>query len=409
MYAATVLTSGIGFIYWAAAARLFSTRAVGYGSSAVSAMMFLGTIGMLGLGTVLIAELARDRDGAPGLVTACLLASTGVSVALGLAYAVLAPLLDGAVSPMFDSPLRTLVFAAGVGFTAVTAVLDEALVGRLQGGLQLQRNAVFAVLKVALVLLGAGAFARGDSLGIVASWGLSAALSLGWVAIVLSRRGLALRALRPDWKVLRSLGRTAVIHHMINLAVLIPPLVLPILVTILVSPEANAVYYASWMIVSFLFLVPVHLSTVLFAVAAADAEVLRKKLRFTLVISSVVGLVGCVALFAGAPLLMRMFGPGYVKTGTAIIRILTFGYFPFVLKVHYIAVSRVRGNLSKAALWLTAGSVLELVVSSLCGVTYGVTGVAAGLFATLTVEGAIAAFPVLRTAFYDGGRVLPAT
>lgn len=74
LLATTGVTSVLGFVYLAIAARLCSERAVGYGSAAVSAMTLLGTIGMLGMGTVLIGELPRRRPRA-GLVSAALIAS----------------------------------------------------------------------------------------------------------------------------------------------------------------------------------------------------------------------------------------------------------------------------------------------------------------------------------------------
>ena len=62
LVATTGITAALGFAYWAIAARLFDQRAVGYGSAAVSAMTLIGTIGMLGMGTVLIGELPRRRQ-----------------------------------------------------------------------------------------------------------------------------------------------------------------------------------------------------------------------------------------------------------------------------------------------------------------------------------------------------------
>src|ERR1700729_2173116 len=59
LLATTAVSSALGFGFWALAAHLFSQRAVGLGSAAVSAMTVLGTIGMLGLNTVLIGELPR--------------------------------------------------------------------------------------------------------------------------------------------------------------------------------------------------------------------------------------------------------------------------------------------------------------------------------------------------------------
>ncbi|MFN2199238.1 MAG: hypothetical protein ACK2UW_24180, partial [Anaerolineales bacterium] len=39
------VTSGLGFIYWWVAARLFAVDAVGFASAAISAMMLLGNLG----------------------------------------------------------------------------------------------------------------------------------------------------------------------------------------------------------------------------------------------------------------------------------------------------------------------------------------------------------------------------
>src|SRR5262249_55428525 len=60
--ATTGLTSAFGFGYWIYAARVFPQEAVGYGSAAISAMTLLGTVGMFGLGTMLIGELPRRRS-----------------------------------------------------------------------------------------------------------------------------------------------------------------------------------------------------------------------------------------------------------------------------------------------------------------------------------------------------------
>ena len=45
----TVLTATFGFFYWLFAANKFPPEAVGFASASISAMMLLGTIGVLGL------------------------------------------------------------------------------------------------------------------------------------------------------------------------------------------------------------------------------------------------------------------------------------------------------------------------------------------------------------------------
>src|SRR6202020_1173592 len=101
---------------------------------------------------------------------------------------------------------------------------------------------------------------------------------------------------RPDWGVLRALGRTTLAHNWLNLALVAPYSLIPVLVTVIVSPAANAAFYAAWMLSGFLKIVPTHLSTVLFAIAAADPQVIARKLRFTLRLSLLIGLPGMVIL-----------------------------------------------------------------------------------------------------------------
>src|ERR1700730_3231766 len=64
--ATTGLTSIFGFVFTVVAARSFSPNAVGWGNAAINAMQLFGTIGMLGLNTMLIGELpkrSRDKGG----------------------------------------------------------------------------------------------------------------------------------------------------------------------------------------------------------------------------------------------------------------------------------------------------------------------------------------------------------
>ncbi len=112
LFGATAVTSLVGLAFWAVAARLFPERAVGYGSAAISAMSLLGTIGMLGLGTVLIGELPR-RSPRAGLVSAALLASGLGSLLLGAVFSMTAPLLSTSMSGVTGTVGEAALFTVG--------------------------------------------------------------------------------------------------------------------------------------------------------------------------------------------------------------------------------------------------------------------------------------------------------
>ena len=59
----TVVTSGLGFVFWAVAAHITTTEVVGRSAAVVSAMQLITTFCTLGLHTLLIAEL-QNHTGA---------------------------------------------------------------------------------------------------------------------------------------------------------------------------------------------------------------------------------------------------------------------------------------------------------------------------------------------------------
>jgi O-antigen/teichoic acid export membrane protein len=400
LVATTGLASLLGFGYWALAARLFSQRSVGYGSAAVSAMTLLGTIGMLGMGTVLIGELPR-RSSRGGLVSAALIAASVGSLVLGVGFAILAPHVSGRFSNISGTLTEAAVFVAGVALTAVSLVFDQATIGLMRGGLQLSRNALFAVIKLAALPAAAIVFHDGLGLGITLSWAAGIALSLVLTAIrlVLARTSILPR---PDWGVLRSLGRTALAHNWLNLSITVPQTLIPVLVTVIVSPSANAAFYAAWTLSGLLKIIPTHLSTVLFAVAAADPQVIARKLRFTLRLSLLIGLPGMAALALSGHLILGLFGPSYARAATVPLLLLVIGYLPSIPKVHYMAVCRATGRVPRAAAVLTGAAVAEVAAAAAGGSAGGLTGLSEALLVVFFIEGLVTVVPVLRAALGQG-------
>lgn len=401
LVASTGMASLLGILYWMVATRLFSQQSVGYGSAAVSAMTLLGTIGMLGLGTLLIGELPR-RGARAGLVAAALLTCGLGALAIGLGFAVVAPRVSVNFAHMIGTPYRGALFAVGVAVTAVTLVFDQATIGLMRGGLQFWRNMAFAVVKV-LVLPAAAVIARDRAgIGITSSWVAGMALSLVLVAIGLRLAGEPVLP-RPEWGVLRGLGKIAMAHNWLNLAMTMPFYLLPVLATVIVSPAANAAFYIAAMLTTFLFIVPAHLSTVLFAVAAADPGVVARKLRFALRVSFLIGIPGMAAAILGAHFALGQFGKGYTEA-TVPMWLITLGYPAAVPKSLYIAVCRAAGRIPRAAVVLTACSCLEMAAAAAGGAAGGLYGLSAALLAVRYGEALVTTPPVLRAAFGRGRR-----
>jgi len=410
--ATTGVTSGLGFVYWAVAARLFTVQDVGYGSAAISAMTLLGTFGMLGLGTLLIGELPR-RPSPGGLVAAALLFSSLASLVLGIGFAVIGPLFSSRFSDIGGSIGRAGLFSSGVAVTALTLVLDQATIGLLRGGLQFSRNIAASLIKVAVLPAAALMFHEGLGVGLVASWVAGTVISL-IVVMIRIWRTRALIFHRPDWILLRKLGKTTLAHNWLNLSIAIRQSIIPVLVAVVISPSANAAFYAAWMLAGFLAVVPAHLSTVLFAVTSADVDAVADKIRFTLRVSFFIGVPGMLIMAILARPLLSVFGPHYVAAGTLPLLTLIVAYVPGVARAHYIAVYRIRGRMGHAAAVMWVVMALEIIASVIGGREYGLVGLSVALVAVRIAEGLVTAPAVIATArrrgrHRRGGFVTPRT
>ncbi|MGD0698873.1 MAG: lipopolysaccharide biosynthesis protein [Trebonia sp.] len=395
--ATTGLTSVFGFVFWIVAAREFSPQAVGYGSAAISAMMLLGTVGMFGLGTVLIGELPRRRDRG-GLIAAALIATGLGSLILGCLFPLVAAAFGAHFPELTGTVTRLLIFAVGVGLTGVSLVFDEATIGLMRGGVQLSRNLVMSLSKLAVLPLVAIALHDMFGVGLILSWVIGTTVSLAVAASLLKRSGSRIFH-RPDWGLLRGLSKMVMAHNWLNLAIATPPKLIPALVIIVVSPSANAAFYIAFMLASFLFMVPLHLSTVLFAIASASPELIAEKLRFVLRLSLIIGLPAMALLAIGAHFTLGIFGSNYSHLATVPLWLLIIGYIPGLPKSQYIAVCRATGRVTKAAIVLTIAMCCELGAVIIGGKLGGLNGLVIGYTIVVFIEGFVTAPTVLRAAY----------
>lgn len=411
LMASTVVTSGLGFVYWWLAARAFPAEAVGAASTAVAAMTLIGTLGMAGMGTLLIAELPRVRAGRGGdLIATCLLVAAGAATAGGLIYVGVVRAAVAGLREALGSPMWTGLLVVAIAVNAVALVLDEALIGLLAGTAQLLRNTYFAVGKLVLlaVLAVCGVAVGGGE--IFATWVAGILLSFLLLALSPRCRG-RLSRVRPRPSMLRGLRQRAFEYNLLNMALFLPRAALPLVVTAVLSTRATAGFYTAWMIASFLAMVPATLATTLFAVTAtgavgpgevsmgrAAAIVLRSKTRMALFVSVVAGVPASLSLAALAGPVMGLFGREYAALASGALAILALSYLPTVFRQLYVALARVRGFVRVATALAVVGGAGELIAAWYGGSYGDLTRLTAGYAGVVAVEGLVMAPVVLRAA-----------
>src|SRR5207249_4307121 len=118
----------------------------------------------------------------------------------------LAPYASAEFLPLRASIGDILISAIGVSFTAITLVLDQALIGLLSGGLQLWRNTFFAITKLVALFLASFWLSYAAGITIYATWALGNAFSLAALAGVALWEGKwSGKVHLPQWGLLRKL------------------------------------------------------------------------------------------------------------------------------------------------------------------------------------------------------------
>jgi O-antigen/teichoic acid export membrane protein len=386
LLATTGITTLLGLAFWWLAAHLVPVSAVGYGSAAISAMTLVSTFGMAGLNTVLIAHLARRPRDSNGLLAAALCTSAMISAALAVGFWLVAGVLFPQMAPYLHSGPEAGLFIAGSAVTGAALVLDEALLGMIGGSPQLWRNSVFAVAK--LVVLAGLVILWHDELGtpILAAWAAGTAVSLVPVVFLLRRRGVRL-LVRPQWRALRRIGRASVANTWLNNALQVPVLATPILVTGLLTAADGGAFYVASTVVMVGVMLPYHFTTALYAASTADPGGLAAKVRMTLTICLLGGLAGVPLVIICAHPLLRMFGAEYAAQATTPLQLMIGGYFGSVLKNHYIALCRISGHITKAAVFATVTLVIRLAAVVAGAIAGGLIGVSLALLVVMCAEG----------------------
>jgi O-antigen/teichoic acid export membrane protein len=360
---------------------------------------------MMGLGTLLIGELPRRRDEAGSLISSSLIIAAAAGGGLGILFALLAPLLSDDLKPLSEGAGSVAVFGLGVLLTAISLVLDQALIGLMRGGLQFGRNVIFAVSKLALLwAVGLMAAEEVTGLAIYVVWAAGNILSLVLLIWTALRHRASISSIRPRLTLVWDLGRFAFQHHLLNLSLQTPSLTLPLIVTAVISAEANASFYAAWMVANFVFYVPLALSMALYADSAAKPAELARKARLTLTLSFALGIMATLLFFVGADFILGIFGEEYAAQAASALRILALGIFPLAIKNHYIANCQVNRRVGRAAKYMWAGTCFELSLATAGASLGGLAGLSLAWVLAVSVE----ALLTLPTVYHLVARSRPA-
>jgi len=209
------------------------------------------------------------------------------------------------------------------------------------------------------------------------------------------RRSLGRYRYRPGLTPLtmRRLLVTGLPNHALTLTERAPGLMLPIVVTELISPAANAAWYVAWMMAWVVFIIPIQVGLTTFAEAARRPASLASFVRHAIRSSLLLGGAAALALAAVAPYILSILGSDYASAGTTPLRILVLAVIPLAFVQAYFVTCRSTGRLAEATSVGLASGAFGVVGAALAATAYGLDGMAV---VWLVTQAATAAWAVCR-------------
>ncbi|EIV95672.1 lipopolysaccharide biosynthesis protein [Frankia sp. QA3] len=404
-------TSLLGAVFWSMAARTFSVEAVGVGAAAVSSMTVLGTIGMLGLGTLLMVHLPHlPEDRRLALVRVCLVLVMAAGFGLGLSWAICSRWLSTTLQPIGHSPVTIAIFALGVAGFAVTTTLDYAILRAASGAIQLIRNLLAAVVRAGLLAVFALTGLR-TGMHLYATWLVASVVSLPVCYKYFRRpryRNSRRQSRRTGLAELQSIRGEVAGNYVLSLALTVPTLILPVIAALTTSSADTARFSTARLAASFLFVIPYALPTALLAHTGRAVEDARDKMRLTIPLGLLIS-IGLAALTAPtAKLVLSPFGENYTDDSSInAFRILALATIALVIKDHYVTLRRVQGRMAAAARLIVCGTMIEIALAAGGGHLFGTTGLCVGWVCAVFLEAIVVAPMVLSVWRRDAARPSP--
>jgi len=314
----TLITSALGVLFWAGAARWYEPDRVGLANASLSAATLAATVAQLSLGLVFIRYLPRAGCYTGWIIRRVYLVVTGAALTAGLLSAWW---LSGS-EYVNDAP-EVALFVIGVVALALFAVQDSALLGLGKSKLVPVENGLFALIKLALLPLFAGITLVS---GIFAAWILTALATVivvsTYILLVAGPHHAAAATEHVALPSRRVLWPQLIGQYAANLSSQIGILGVPILVTAVLGPTQNGYLAIAWLIaVSFSALCGNVAQSFTYHTRRGDPVTLQSFRRYAGMMLLIGGGGGLVTLIA-APLILQILAPGYQHESTSALRLI---------------------------------------------------------------------------------------
>lgn len=381
LMANSVLTAVLGIAYWALAARIVPSAAVGQDGTLITAMITVSTICQLNLNNAIARFLPSTGAGSSRALALSYLVGAGASLLGGVVFVAVMPLISDSFAFLTEDLVLVIAFPLGTALWAVFVLQDAALAALRQAPWVPVENTAFGLVKLAALPVLVAATTHGTFV----AWVLGAAMLLLPVNWFVFRRAVPehVRTVEPGSEgptrtEQRRRASFLAQDYLATVLNLVAVTLLPLVVLAVLGSEQSAYFFIPFSIMLAVELF-VHGATTSLLVEGArvGADVVgltRSLLRRIgpIVIGSVLILV------LAAPLVLAPFGSDYAQQGASVLRLLALAALFHAVTILFVTISRLQRRGSQILAVYLGWFVLQAGLVYALAHSHGIDGVAFG-------------------------------
>jgi O-antigen/teichoic acid export membrane protein len=416
LMASTVVTSGLGYVFWVVAAHTFTSREVGISGAIISLCLTTALLTSVGPFAMLIERLPAN-EGSSAWTATLVRMCVATALITALATAIAVPILRRSPDyrAFFNGAPTVIIAIVGAAAWTLVYLLGGAFIAARRAGRLLLIQTLVSGIKVILVF----PLAAAGGAGLIYAWVASALLGVGLGAawLVPGMRLGRTHGYRPHRRAELTTGgrqgsgqqprhrrpsepntvfaQRLLGQHLTSVGGAVTPLILPVLVVLRLGVTANAYFYITELLGAAFFTVSPSVAAAVFAEGVRAHSDLRSVVAKALRVIMIMLAPPMTVMIVGGRLVLGLFGARYAAAGYGLLILLAIAALPDAVSNVAVAVFRVTHKLKYSTalnlgiLCVTAAGAWVLMPR------FGLEGVGIAWLAAQTL-GAIASLPAYR-------------
>ena len=349
-----------GFMFWMINARLFTTEQVGLATTIISSASLITSIAGLGLGAGLIRYLPSSERKNQKINT-CFTLIALFTIVVSVIFLLVIDFTSPKLHFIKENMLLAFIFIIFMIFASSNSLIESVFTAYRNTKYVLIKNSVFSISKIILPFL----FVSFGAYGIFSSYMISLILGFSSVFIIL--------IYKFDYKpkfvfydsIIQKIGKYSFGNYFAGIIGGLPTLLLPLIITNILTPETTAHYYMAMMIASTLFIIPTAISNSLFAEGSHDEKSLKHNIWKSIKIISLLLIPAIILTIFFGKYVLLLFGKSYSSEGYMFLNLMAISGIFVAINAVIASIIKIRKKISALITRSILSSILILGLSIL--------------------------------------------